>query len=105
MKTRNNHIITQVLVTAIIMIGIGGCMVGPKLEKPVVETEETFRFDSLRGDSMINLAWWELFDDPFLDTMIYLGLEHNQDVLIALSRIHQAYAVLGLSNADHWLRF
>ena len=35
-----------------------------------------------------------------LDTMIYLALEHNQDVLIAMSRIEQAYAVLGVSKAD-----
>ena len=85
------------LVSALLM---AGCMVGPKLEKPVVSAEEQFRFDSIAGDSMINLAWWELFDDPQLDTMIYVALEHNQDVLIAMSRIEQAYAVLGVSKAD-----
>ena len=105
MKTRKIIPLKQVLVIAIIMMGIGGCMVGPKLEKPVVDTEEAFRFDSLRGDSMINLAWWDLFNDPFLDTMIYVGLEHNQEVLIALSRIDQAYAVLGLSKADLFPQF
>ncbi len=82
-----------------------GCMVGPKLEKPVVETADQFRFDSIAGDSMINLAWWDLFDDPLLDTMIRLALEHNQDVLIAMSRIEQAYAVLGVSKADLYPQF
>jgi multidrug efflux system outer membrane protein len=102
MQTRNINRIKLILVGAVIMVCIGGCMVGPKLEKPTVETEESFRFDSLRGDSMINLAWWELFNDPSLDTLIYVGLKHNQDVIIALSRIDQAYAVLGLSKADLW---
>jgi len=37
--------------------------------------------------------------------MIYVGLAHNQDVLIALSRIDQAYAVLGLSKADLFPQF
>ena len=82
-----------------------GCMVGPRLEKPDVATEEQFRFDSIAGDSMINLAWWELFGDPYLDTMIYLALEHNQDILIAMSRVEQAYAVLGVSKADLFPRF
>ena len=82
-----------------------GCMVGPRLEKPDVTTEEQFRFDSIAGDSMINLAWWELFGDPYLDTMIYLALEHNQDILIAMSRVEQAYAVLGVSKADLFPRF
>lgn len=81
---------------------VAGCMVGPKLEKPVVETEAQFRFDSLAGDSMINLNWWTLYKDPMLDTLIYMALEHNRDVLVAMSRIEQAYAVLGMSKADLW---
>ena len=70
------------LISALLM---AGCMVGPKLEKPVVTAEEQFRFDSIAGDSMINLAWWELFNDPQLDTMIYVALEHNQDCLLYTS--------------------
>lgn len=84
---------------------LSGCMVGPKLEKPVVETEDQFRFDSIAGDTMINLAWWDLFSEPELDTLIYMALEHNHDVLIAMSRIEQAYAVLGVSKADLFPQF
>jgi multidrug efflux system outer membrane protein len=79
---------------------VHGCMVGPALEKPVVEAEEQFRFDSIATDSMINLAWWELFGSPELDTLIYLALEHNRDIRIAISRVEQAYKVLGVSKAD-----
>ena len=84
---------------------LSGCMVGPKLEKPVVETEDQFRFDSIAGDTMINLAWWDLFSEPELDTLIYMALEHNHDVLIAMSRIEQAYAVLGVSKAELYPQF
>jgi multidrug efflux system outer membrane protein len=93
----------------VIMLILGGlltgCMVGPKLEKPQVQTDDQFRFDSIAGDSMINLAWWDLFSEPALDTLIYLALEHNYDVLIAMSRIEQAYAVLGVSKADLFPQF
>jgi multidrug efflux system outer membrane protein len=37
--------------------------------------------------------------------MIYVALEHNQDILIAMSRIEQAYAVLGVSKADLYPSF
>jgi len=94
-----------ILITFFLALLVTGCMVGPKLEKPAVNTEEQFRFDSIAGDSMINMAWWELFDDPLLDTMIYKALEHNQDILIAMSRIEQAYAVLGVSKADLYPQF
>jgi len=98
-------ILKAILLSLFLALMVTGCMVGPRLEKPVVATEEQFRFDSIAGDSMINLAWWELFGDPSLDTMIYLALEHNQDILIAMSRIEQAYAVLGVSKADLFPQF
>jgi multidrug efflux system outer membrane protein len=92
------------IVLSLAILGTG-CMVGPKLEKPVVQAPDEFRFDSIAGDSLINLAWWELFDSPDLDTMILVALEHNQDVLIAMSRIEQAYLVLGVSKADLYPQF
>ena len=98
-------ILKPILISFFLALAVTSCMVGPKLEKPVVDAEEQFRFDSIAGDSMINLAWWELFSDPQLDTMIYTALEHNQDILIAMSRIEQAYAVLGVSKADLYPQF
>ena len=98
-------ILKPILISVFLALAVTSCMVGPKLEKPVVNTAEQFRFDSIAGDSMINLAWWELFSDPQLDTMIYTALEHNQDILIAMSRIEQAYAVLGVSKADLYPQF
>jgi multidrug efflux system outer membrane protein len=94
-----------ILLSLSLALAVTGCMVGPRLEKPVIATEESFRFDSIAGDSMINLAWWDLFYDPALDTMIYLALENNYDILIAMSRIEQAYAVLGVSKADLYPQF
>lgn len=92
-------------ISLIMALAVTSCMVGPKLEKPVVETGDQFRFDSIAGDSMINMSWWDLFDEPELDTMIYYALEHNRDVLTAMSRIEQAYAVLGVSKADLYPQF
>jgi outer membrane protein, multidrug efflux system len=97
--------IKPISISLLFSLMLAGCMVGPKLEKPIISTEEQFRFDSIAGDSTINIAWWELFSDPQLDTMIYLALEHNQDILMALSRVEQAYAILGVSKADLYPRF
>jgi multidrug efflux system outer membrane protein len=105
MTALNKNIIKPIVLSTVLAISLAGCMVGPKLEKPEPITEEQFRFDSIEGDTMINLAWWDLYDDPMLDTLIYLSLEHNQDVLIAMSRIEQAYAVLGVTKADLWPSF
>ncbi len=98
-------ILKPIILSVLLTVAMAGCMVGPKLEKPMVEAEDQFRFDSIANDSMINLAWWELFNEPILDTMIYTALEHNQDILIAMSRIEQAYGVLGVSKADLYPQF
>lgn len=92
-------------ISIFLALAVSSCMVGPKLEKPVVEAEEQFRFDSIAGDTIINMAWWELFGEPELDTMIYDALEFNRDILTAMSRIEQAYAVLGVSKADLYPQF
>jgi multidrug efflux system outer membrane protein len=98
-------IIKLIVIVLSLAVFASGCMVGPKLEKPVIESADQFRFDSISGDSMINLAWWKMFNAPTLDTMIRLALEHNQDVLIAMSKIEQAYLVLGVSKADLYPQF
>ena len=103
--TKHMKVLKPILLSFILALLVTGCMVGPKLEKPRIITEEQFRFDSIAGDSMINLAWWELFNEPELDTMIFTALEYNQDILIAMSRIEQAYAVLGVSKADLYPQF
>jgi len=105
MKLLKMNTLKPLFITAIMAVTITGCMVGPNLEKPVVETYEQFRFDSIADDTMVNLEWWKMFNDPNLDTLIYLALEYNQDLLIAASRIEQAYAALGISKADLFPQF
>lgn len=93
-------VLKPIFLSFLLALLVTGCMVGPKLEKPQVSTEAQFRFDSIAGDSMVNLGWWELFNEPELDTMIHVALQNNQDILMAMSRVEQAYAVLGVSKAD-----
>ena len=105
LATMHMKVLKPILLSFLLALLVTGCMVGPKLEKPQVSTEAQFRFDSIAGDSMINLGWWELFNEPELDTLIHVALQYNQDILIAMSRIEQAYAVLGVSKADLYPQF
>ena len=89
---------------AILITFLAGCKVGPKYRQPIVESPELFRFDSVStvADTVINLQWWEMFQDEDLKTLIDTALSYNQDVLIAASRIEEARAVLGYNKADLW---
>ncbi len=79
---------------------LGGCMVGPDFQKPAVDTPDRFRFADPEAVATVNLKWWELFDDPVLNTLVLTALRENKDVLLTASRVEEARASLGFTRAD-----
>ncbi len=83
------------------------CKVGPsfKSDRSEIDSTQVYRYDSLHlamTDSVLNISWWKLFDDPIIDTLITIGLRENKDVLIASSRIEQSRAQLGYTKSFMW---
>jgi len=93
------------LLTLGITIFVSGCKLGPDFQKPDYASPEKFRFDSVTTDTVVNLYWWKLFNDPILDTLIATALNENKDVLIAAARIESARANIGYTSADQWPTF
>lgn len=93
-----------IIFSLFIIIVVTSCKVGPKYQRPVAEIPTSFRFDSIStaNDTIINLQWWELFDNPELIALVDSALMYNPDVLIAASRIEEARAVVGYNSADIW---
>ena len=86
------------------------CKVGPdfKPQRTEIDSLAVYRFDSLRlatEDSVLNIRWWEMFQDSILDSLITIGLEENKDLLIATARIEQSEAILGITRADLYPSF
>jgi multidrug efflux system outer membrane protein len=79
-----------------------GCAVGPDFTPPVVETPENYRFEKVPAEAMINLKWWELFEDPVLCSLVKQALENNRDLKMAADRVEQARAYLGYTRADEY---
>ncbi len=94
------------IVLGILMIlFLESCKVGPNFssDRTQIDSTEVYRYDSLQiamTDSVLNIKWWELFDDPDLNSLIKIGLEENKDLLIASSRIEQSRAFLGQTKAN-----
>ncbi|MCK5814754.1 MAG: efflux transporter outer membrane subunit, partial [Flavobacteriaceae bacterium] len=63
-----------------------------------------FRY-ATKSDSIINLKWWEIFNDSTLDTLIVTALRENKNLLIAASRIEQARANVSFNKADYGPKF
>jgi multidrug efflux system outer membrane protein len=81
-----------------------GCAMGPDFERPEVAQPVAFE-GSTSGESIANLAWWEIFDDPVLQDLIATAIEENQDVLAAAYRVEEAAAALGFTRAEQFPSF
>lgn len=80
-----------------------GCLVGPKYQKPEDQNTANFRNGTSNVDtlaSVVNVKWFDLFNDEVLKRLIYKGLENNYDMKIAMARIERSRAELGYSKAD-----
>jgi len=88
-----------------ILITVSSCKLGPDFQKPDYKSPNKYRFDSAKADTIVNLYWWKLFDDPILDTLIATALRENKDVLVAAARIEAAKVNIGYTQADQYPAF
>ena len=93
-----------IILLSAFMLYFSGCALGPDFEHPEYTGSNEFRFDTIKeaSDTLVNLKWWDLFNDPILDTLIKHALIENKDVMIAAARIEAARANLGMTKAEQW---
>ncbi len=85
---------------ASLLLFVSGCMVGPDYERPDIPAPDAYEQVTESGDSIANLDWWEIYDDPRMRELIELALENNNDLAIAVARIEEARAQYGFVRAD-----
>ncbi len=95
----------NIVYTLFIILAIASCKLGPDFNRPEYDGPVSFRFDSTTTDTIVNLRWWEMFNDDVLDTLICQALENNRDVMVAAARVDAAAANLGYTKADQWPSF
>ena len=77
---------------ATLFLLLAGCAVGPDYKRPEVKSPPDFRFANSQAatDSLADLPWWEVFNDPDLQNLIRTALANNYDVRIAATRVEQS---------------
>ena len=85
-----------VSLAAIILLGVAGCAVGPRYEQPTVGAPADFRFANTHTtNSLADLPWQDVFQDPLLQNLIRVALTNNYDIQQAVARVEQArYTVI-----------
>jgi multidrug efflux system outer membrane protein len=83
----------------LLVCALTGCSVGPDYKHPAVPTPPAWRNLSDGTGSLADLGWWELFRDPVLQGLIETALEENKDLRVAVARVAEARAQLGVTRA------
>jgi multidrug efflux system outer membrane protein len=83
---------------------LAGCAVGPNYHRPDVRTPAQFKNSSDPGstNSLADLGWWQVFNDPTLTNLIHIALTNNYDVRIAATRVEQ-YRALAVQARSQFL--
>jgi outer membrane protein, multidrug efflux system len=93
----------KIISVAILPLLCAGCTVGPKYVRPVTHPPANFYTEQqATTNSVADLAWWDLFKDPALQGLIREALKNNYDLQLAVARVEQERALLGVSRSQYY---
>jgi multidrug efflux system outer membrane protein len=88
---------------ALLGVLMAGCAVGPNYKTPDARSPAAFRqAESSRTNSLADLPWWQLFQDPTLQALIQTALTNNYDLRVAVARVEQSRALLAQSRSQFY---
>ena len=78
--------------------------VGPNYERPEVKPVGEFRsqIGPSEAESLADLPWWKVFDDRVLQVLIVTALTNNYDLQLAVARVGQARALVGVAASQFY---
>jgi multidrug efflux system outer membrane protein len=92
----------RLLAAFLLPLLVTGCAVGPNYKRPPVTAPDQVRgqIGSAEAASLADKAWWEIFGDETLRSLIDESLAKGYDVRIAAARVEEARANAGIARAD-----
>jgi multidrug efflux system outer membrane protein len=95
----------RVLTTAILLIPLFGCRVGPNYQRPSVSVPGQYRglapdLGDQSGAPFAEMKWESVFEDKTLQELIKEALTNNYNIRIAAAHIVEAEASLGVTRSN-----
>jgi multidrug efflux system outer membrane protein len=81
---------------------ITACPVGPNFREPPAAVPERWRDSTIstQDSSYANLPWWQVLGDTTLQELVRIALRENRDIRIALARVNETRAQLGIRRLE-----
>jgi outer membrane protein, multidrug efflux system len=93
----------------VVILGLGmaaGCLVGPNYKRPAVSVPPAYRDLNekpqlqAQATSYADLPWWQVFQDPQLQSLIRTALKQNYDLQLATERVNGARAQVTITRSN-----
>jgi multidrug efflux system outer membrane protein len=93
---------TRSLAPTLAAVLLAGCAVGPNYRRPAVDAPEVTRGQvaPAEADSLADLSWWDVFDDPVLQSLVNEAIRSNHDLATATARVEQSRQLVGVARSD-----
>ena len=101
-ESRRKLKLTAVLLPACLL---AACTVGPNYQRPSMDLPESWptkQSDASQSATISSDRWWSLYADSVLDKFEDEALTHNADAQVAIARVLEVRAQLGISEADQY---
>lgn len=85
------------------MLLLAGCAMGPSYKRPATTPAPASWRDTslaLRDSSYANIPWWQVLGDTTLQALVRKALQENRDLRVALGRVNEARALLGIQRLE-----
>ena len=77
------------------------CAVGPNYRRPAVSSPPVYRGAGAANQqaSLADLAWWEVYKDDTLKSLVKIAMANNYDIKVAAARVEQEREILAQDRA------
>jgi outer membrane protein, multidrug efflux system len=86
--------------TVLIFFILTACTVGSKYAPPAIDTSQTWKNSTASSDACYKDFWWEVFNDPLLNSLEQEVLSQNYDLRIAFNRVQEARGLMKAAKAE-----
>jgi multidrug efflux system outer membrane protein len=99
--TRSLRLDARALTGILLALLLAGCTVGPAYQRPELAAPENHRAltTPAEAESLADVPWWEVFQDPVLHDLVNEALANNHDLRIAAARVEEARARAGVAKS------
>jgi outer membrane protein, multidrug efflux system len=96
------HLVVPIRLSALAAVALlsTGCLVGPNYKRPELTPPQQFRFvEGAQAESLADAPWFQVFDDPALQTLIKNAIASNLDLRAAVARVEEMRARAGIAKS------